>query len=181
MDNAIWNRLQKYARINHSRTINIHDYSWDGACIVLGDAIWHRTRTHASTTPHQSLGLQLRRCLHCHGWCYSKSFANVYVIHSTTSKIYDYSWGGAYIVMGDAIRNRTVAKVRMTHPRTIGIYDYSSDDAYIVMDDAMRNCLQKYAWPTPGLANSMIIAETKLALSRTMLCQIVCKRTHDPC
>jgi hypothetical protein len=47
------------------------------------------------------------------------------------------------------------------------------------MDDAILNRLQKYAWFAPGRSKSMIIAETVLTLTWTMLFEIVCKRmTH---
>ena len=64
------------------------------------------------------------------------------------------------------------------HSRTIKIYDSIWDGAYIVMDDTIWNRLQKYAWPTPGPSESMIIAETVLTLSWTLLFGIVCKCTY---
>ena len=168
MDDAIWNRLQKYARfapgrsksviiaetvltltwtmlfeivckverMTHFRTIDIYDYSWDG--VTLSWKLQFETvckLTHFPLLHHQTLWLQLRRCLHSHGRCYLKSLANVRITHSRTMQIYDYSWNGAYIVMDDAIWNR----------------------------------LRTYAWSTPGPSKSMIIAETVLTLSRTML------------
>jgi hypothetical protein len=66
------------------------------------------------------------------------------------------------------------------HSRTIKIYDYSWDGACIIMDDTIRNRLQKYAWPTPGPSGSMIIAQTMLTLSWTMLFEIVCRSTRGP-
>jgi hypothetical protein len=50
----------------------------------------------------------------------------------------------------------------MTKSGTIKIYDYSWDSAYIVMHYATWNCLQKYAWPSPGPSESIIIAEALL-------------------
>ena len=65
----------------------------------------------------------------------------------------------------------------MTHARTMKIYAYNCDGAYIVMGDAIWNRLQKYAWPTPRRSKSIIVAETVLTLSWTMLFGIVCEHT----
>ena len=119
------------------------------------------------------------QCLHCHGRCDLKSFAKVRITHSRTREIYDYSWEGAYIDSHGRYYFKSFAELRMAHSRTIEIYDYSWEDAYIVMDDAIWNRLQKYAWFAPGRSKSMIIADTVLTLSWTMLFEIDCKRlTH---
>ena len=71
-----------------------------------------------------------------------------------------------------------VCKIRMDHCRTNQTYDYSWDGAYIVMDETIWSRLNMYVWAIPGRYKSMIIAETALTLSWTMLFGIVCKRTH---
>jgi len=48
------------------------------------------------------------------------------------------------------------------------------------MDDPVRNRLRKYEWPTPGPSKSLIIAETVLTLSWTILLEIVCESMHGP-
>jgi hypothetical protein len=61
------------------------------------------------------------------------------------------------------------------------MHDYSWDSAYIVMDGAILNRFQKYAWRTPVLSESMIIAETVLTLSDDVIgnrLQIV-RMTHS--
>ena len=94
---------------------------------------------HDPLHDHRNLWLWLRRCLHCHGWCYSKSSANVRILNSTTMTIYDYSWDSAYVVMDDGWYLKLFAKVRTSHYSTIRIYDYSWHCLYVIMDDAVRN------------------------------------------
>jgi hypothetical protein len=52
--------------------------------------------------------------------------------------------------------------------------------AYIVMDDAMWNRLQKCAWAAPEPWKCMIVAQTVLTWSWTLLLEIACKSTNDP-
>jgi hypothetical protein len=60
------------------------------------------------------------------------------------------------------------------------IYDYSwAVLIYILMDATIQNRLQKHAWPTPGPSKSMILAETMLKLSWTILFEIVRECTQD--
>jgi hypothetical protein len=40
--------------MTHFRTIDIYDYSWDGAYIVMDAAIWNRLQAYALPTPAQS-------------------------------------------------------------------------------------------------------------------------------
>jgi hypothetical protein len=140
-----------------------------------------REHMHQPRQDRQNLGLQLRRCLHCHGWCYSKSFANVAMIHSTTSKIYDYSWGGAYIVMDNATWNRLQKYAWPTlAPSTNIMIIIIAEKVLTLPWTTLFEIVCNYAVPTPGPYKSMIIAETELTLSWTMLFEIVCKCKHDP-
>ena len=164
----------------HFRIIKTYDYSWDGAYIAMDDAIWNRLQTYARRIPvpsksriiaetvlalsctmlfeivckctHNPLQERLRGCLHCHGRCNIKSFAEVRMTHPGPTKIYDCSRDGAYIVMDDAFWNRflnchgryylkSFVNVPTTHSRTIEICDCSIDSADIVMDDAIWNHL----------------------------------------
>ena len=55
---------------------------------------------------HRNIWLCRRRCLHDQIRRYFKLFAKVRMSHSRTIKIYDCSWGGAWILMDDTIWNR---------------------------------------------------------------------------
>ena len=106
MDNAIWNRLQMYAlrTPGPSKSMIVAETVLTLPWTMLFEVVCKCT--HYPLQDYQNPWLQLGRCLHCHGQCHSKSFANVHITHSGTITIYDYSWDSAYIVMDYAISNR---------------------------------------------------------------------------
>ena len=106
MDDAIWNRLQTYARRTPipSKSRIIAGTMLTLSCTMLFAIVCKRTRNPLQD--HQNLWLWLRCCLHCHWRCNVKSFAKVRMTRPGTIKIYDCGWDGAYIVMDNAIWNR---------------------------------------------------------------------------
>ena len=133
--------------------------------------------THDPLQDQYKLSLQLRRGLHCHGRCYLKSFAEVCMTHPRTTTILVIA--EKVLTLSCRMRFEIVCKSTHDHSRSIKIYDYSRDDTYNVMDNATRNRLPEKAWATPGLSESVIIAEIMLELSWTMLFEIVCKSRHE--
>ena len=110
-------------RILNSRTMEIYDYTWDGAYVVMDDGCYLKLFAKyawATTSPLESM-----------------------IIADT---VFPWSW-----TMFEIVREKV--HVYMADSRTVEIYDYVWDGAHNVMDDAIWNRLQKHAWPTPGPSN----------------------------
>ena len=149
----------------------LHDYSWDGAYVVVDNVIWNRSRKYAwpSPGPLESLitamledgrygapGTEISaqpplnpRTTPLGGELQNREFGNFApTLFQDTLAYWQHRWKGRH-----HLKNR----------RRRG--------AYIVMDDPIWNRLQKYAWPTPEPSKSMTMAETMLTLmtySRTI-------------
>ena len=54
--------------MTHSRTIKFYDYSWDGAYIVMGDAIWNRLQLCALPIPGQSESMVIAEMVPTLSW-----------------------------------------------------------------------------------------------------------------
>ena len=98
MDDAIWNRLE-----------SMHE-SWDSACIVTDGRCYLTTVCKCTRDQLQDRFFMITAeivliifVMDDVIWFFGE---NVCMTHSRTIKFYDYSWDGAYIVMGDAIWNR---------------------------------------------------------------------------
>jgi hypothetical protein len=207
--------LKSFAKecMTRSRKMQMYDYSWDAAYIVLEDAITNRLRTYAWPTPGPSKSVIIAEMVLTLSWamlfevvCKRTHYptpgpSQSMIIGETVPTL---SWTMLIEFVGKRMHYplqdhenprvqlrrclhdhgrrylKSSAKVRITHPRTIEIYDHGWEGAYIVMDDTIWNRVQKYAWPTPAPPKSMIITETVLTLSWTMLFEIVCKSTQGP-
>ena len=158
----------------------IHDYSWDGACMVVDDALWNRLRKYARLSPGPlesviTAALDDGRC----GDPGTEMPAQPTLNPRTTP-------------LGGELQNREFRSFAPTlfqdpleywQHRWTGQHHLKNRGrrgAYIVMDAAIWNRLQKYVWPTPEPSKSMTMAEAMLELSWTTLFEIVCKSTHDP-
>ena len=87
--------LESFANMNitHSRTIKTHDYSWDGAYIVMADAIWNRLQMHALPTPGPSKSMITAGMVLTLSWTMLfEIVANVRSTDSSTTEIYDCGW-----------------------------------------------------------------------------------------
>ena len=106
MYGAPW-KLKSFAKLGKSpsRTLDIYDYNWDGAYCVMDEKIVCNS-WNDPLQDHRNIWLCRRRCLHDQIRRYFKLFAKVRMSHSRTIKIYDCSWGGAWILMDDTIWNR---------------------------------------------------------------------------
>ena len=98
MDDAIWNRLE-----------SMHE-SWDSACIVTDGRCYLTTVCKCTRDQLQDRFFMITAeivliifVMDDVIWFFGE---NVCMTQSRTIKFYDYSWDGAYIVMGDAIWNR---------------------------------------------------------------------------
>jgi len=101
--------------VTYSRTIKIYDYSRDGAWIVIGDAIWNRLQKYAWPTPGPSTYMNIAETVLTLSWTMLfEIVCKIRMDHCRTNQTYDYSWDGAYIVLGDAIWNRTRTHVSTT-------------------------------------------------------------------
>ena len=173
--------------MTHCTTIKSHDYSWDCAFIVMGDAIENHLRaSYPQLQDHGNLWLHLRWCLHgayvvLDDGCYLKLFAKVRMSHYSTIRIYDYSWHGLYVTMDDAVWSRS-GKSTCIHGRL-------QDRRNLWL--CLRWCAQCHGWcylksiakarmTHSRTIESMIIAETVLTLSWTILFEIACESTHEP-
>ena len=174
----------EHIRMTHSRTIKIYDYGWNGAYIVMHDAIWNRLQTYALSTAEPS------RCMIIAQTELTLSWAMLFetVCKRTHQPFQDHQNLGVQLRPYLHCRGRcyltSFANVRMIHSMTINFFDYCWDGVTVcvVMDDATRNRLQKYAWSNlaPSKFTTSIIPETALAWSLTMLFEIVWKHTQCP-
>ena len=198
----------------HSRTIKIHGYSQ--MVLALSWTMCRRLQTYTWPTARPSQAMIIAEMPLSLSWVMLlKIICEHRILNSRTMEIYDYTWDGAYVVMGDGCYLKFFAKVRMSHYSTIRIYDYSSHGLYVTMDEAVWNrsgkstrihgrlqdrrnlwlclrwCAQCHGWcylksiakariTHSRTIESMIIAETVLTLSWTILFEIACESTHDP-
>jgi hypothetical protein len=156
-------------RVTRSTTIEIFDYSWDSAYLVMNDAIWNRLQTYAWSKPGPSKSMIMAEPV-------LTFTCKVRMAHPGTIKICGCSWDGAYIVMDEAIWNRLQTYVLPTPgpSKSMVIDETVHTLTWTMLFELVCKCTHD---PLQDLSpsKSMIIAETVLTLSWTMLSEIVAK------
>ena len=120
-----------WTMLSHSRIIRTCDYSWDGAYIVMDDALWNRLQTYACCTPITpksrtvaetilTLSCIMLFAIACKRTRNPFQDHNKFEIMIMTEMLLTLSWAMQCIFF---------AKVRMTRPGTIKIYDCGWDSA----------------------------------------------------
>ena len=129
----------------HPGTITIYDYSWDGAYIVMDDAILNRLQNYAKPIPGLSNSIIIAEMLLTLSW----TMVFEIVCKRTHDPLQDHTNRRLELRWCSQCHARwyleSFAKVRMTHSRTIKIWNCSRDGAHIVCTVLLEgwNRLQK--------------------------------------
>ena len=189
MADAVWNHSQTFAlpcpgssksmivaktvltlswtMLSHSRIIRTCDYSWDGAYIVMDDALWNRLQTYACCTPITPKSRTVAETI----LTLSCIMLFAIVCKRTRNPFQDHN-KFEIMIMTEMLLTLSWAMQCQIFPKSTHDPPWHHQNLWlwlrqclIVMDDAIWNRLQTYALPTPEPSQSMIIADTVLKLS----------------